>query len=369
MTTRPSPVALDRQALAEAMSAVMSGHRWRGELPFDPGRGRVKTYALEVNSGADQEQALDRAAQWASALGFTSAPTEDRALALAWGNGVGLFIDVLDPRFWLIHTTSAAGEVQRLIRRTVWASRDLDSCWFPSDFLRDLQRQGAPLWFKSDFEGDALLPTAGVPARKLRVKLEGDEADGLFGVLLADDRYRRAAALTSVATRLSDPDLGRIEELAHYRGRFVTLGDSFEMHVGFVSGAIERYRQLVETIERRFRFAWEGSESGGAMFEGEVLTIRLGQPIRDLDRFLDGLFSCRDPFRLWAVPGKVSESFVEAEVVDLHIGERFRMEITPDRLRLLLRSSVCGNTVLRLLANLQHRFDATVATDMPAVPT
>lgn len=366
MTAKPSPIGLDRQALAEAMSAVMSGRAWRGELPFDLShRGRVKTYALEVNGSWDQEAALDRAARWAGSLGFASAPTEDRALGVAWGNGVSLFIDVLDPRFWLIHTTSAASQVQRLIRRTVWASRDLDSCWFPRDFLQGLQTEGAPLWFKSDFQGDALLPTTGVAARTLRVRLEGDEADALFRVLVADERYRHAAALTSVATRLSNDALGRNVELAHYRGRFVTLGDSFEMHVGFVSQAIQRYREIVDGIERRYRFSWKGSESEGATFDGEVLTIRLGQPIRDLDRFLDGLFSCRDPFRLWAVPRSISEYFVEVEAVDLHIGERFRMEIGPDNLRLLLPSSVCGNTVLRLLTNLQHGFDATVESGIP----
>ena len=219
------------------------------------------------------------------------------------------------------------------------------------------------MWFKSDFEGDDLLPTVGVRARRLRVKLEGDEADQAFAELSGIERYRHATALTSVATRISAPKLGRVDELAHYRGRFVTLGDSFELHVGFVSGAILRYREMVQSIESRFRFAWEGSEERGVTFDGEVLSVDLGRPLADLDRFLDGLFSCRDPFRLWAVPRMVSEWFVEAEVVDLHIGERFRMEITPDRLRLLLPSAVCGNTVLRLIANLQHRFDATVGSD------
>ena len=46
-----------------------------------------------------------------------------------------------------------------------------------------------------------------------------------------------------------------------------------------------------------------------------------------MDRFLAGLFSCRDPFRLWSVPRYVTPTFVESEVVDLHVGRQFRLDI------------------------------------------
>lgn len=65
------------------------------------------------------------------------------------------------------------------------------------------------------------------------------------------------------------------------------------------------------------------------------------------------------PFRPWGVPGEVSENYFTAQVVYLHIDERITIDITPDKIFVHLTPYSCGNTALRLLANLQHRYDAT----------
>lgn len=91
--------------------------------------------------------------------------------------------------------------------------------------------------------------------------------------------------------------------------------------------------------------------------------MQLGREIEDMGRFVSGLFAAREPFRLWAVPNFVSESYVEAVVVDLHVGQHFRMDVSPNMLRLYLPASACGNTVLRLVTNLQHRYNATIETE------
>lgn len=52
---------------------------------------------------------------------------------------------------------------------------------------------------------------------------------------------------------------------------------------------------------------------------------------------------------------------VEVEAVDLHIGQRLRFDITPDWLRVYLFEGGCGNTVARLVSNLQHHFDGALS--------
>jgi hypothetical protein len=42
------------------------------------------------------------------------------------------------------------------------------------------------------------------------------------------------------------------------------------------------------------------------------------------------------------------------------MGQRLAVDVSHDWLRLFLPSEGCGNTVVRLVANLQHRFDANV---------
>lgn len=127
-----------------------------------------------------------------------------------------------------------------------------------------------------------------------------------------------------------------------------------------MSQAVSRYADSIRKLEEDYQINWSGTPNEGAIFSGRVLTMGFKRRITDLDHFVAGLFSCKDPFRLWAVPKFVGKDFVEAEAVDLHIGEQIRLDITPDWLRLYLPSRACGNTIARLFANLQHRYDATI---------
>lgn len=78
------------------------------------------------------------------------------------------------------------------------------------------------------------------------------------------------------------------------------------------------------------------------------------------------LFTSKEPFRLWAVPREVVRGQWEANAVDLHVGHVVRLEITSRWMRVLLDDTACGNTLARLIANLQHRFDARTELPSPA---
>lgn len=358
----PKSFDLDRQGLAALLGPSLAGVTVtdKAAKAVIADSGTVKTYTVEVNAASGE--APEVLARQASSLGFQVLATEDPDLFMLRGDRLTFFVDLLDPRFWLFHTASGAGRARRALRRLVWDSRQVDSCWFPQSLLRSIQASGTSRWFKADFKGKGFLPNEGVSDLRLRVQLEGDHPDVLFDILASSDAYRTAAALSAVACRVGDAD-NWVDEIAHLNGSFVARGRSFENHVGFVADAVDRYRKLVERVENRYRLSWRTADHGGLSFDGDVLTISLSRRVTDLDQLLDGLFSCRDPFRLWAVPRKVSDDFATAEVVDLHIGEAFSMDIATDYIRVYLSDRVCGNTVLRLLTNLQHRYDATASAD------
>lgn len=100
--------------------------------------------------------------------------------------------------------------------------------------------------------------------------------------------------------------------------------------------------------------------------EGEVATIEFPHEVGDLDALIANLFTCTEPFRLWAVPRESSPGQWEANAVDLHVGHTLRLKITSRWLRVLLGPDTCGNTLARLVANLQHRFDARTHLPLPA---
>lgn len=351
--------------MAERFSGAMRGDTdAMADLPFPATRGNLATFAVEVNGAEDPETALSALTDLTSAHGLESSPTQDEAILAVWDSTGSFLVDVLTPRYWLFHTSSATSWAGKFMRDAIGSSTDLDRCWFPWELLKHVMKTGdRPKWFKSDFLGNDLLPADNVAARRMRMQFEGDAASEVLELLDSDERLRPAKALSQVATEVSGPGLGKNDELVTNAGRFVARGQSFELHVGFVGQAIRTYAGLVSRTEDRYGFSWHTEEGVGLRFEGEPVLVQLGRRIDDMDRFVSGLFAAREPFRLWAVPSFVTESYVEAEVVDLHVGQHFRMDISPNVLRLYLPASACGNTVLRLVTNLQHRYNASIETE------
>lgn len=100
---------------------------------------------------------------------------------------------------------------------------------------------------------------------------------------------------------------------------------------------------------------------------GGPIEFTFSRPITDIGLFLDGLLSSREPFRLWGVANDVSDDYSEVEAVDLHVGERIRVEVSPEMIRIHLRRGGCGNTVARLVANLQHHVDGGIKAVDPDI--
>jgi len=267
-------------------------------------------------------------------------------------------IDLADPRFWLVHVAGPSTWADELVASNVRRATDLDWCWLPMSHLDAMQALGRTRWFKSDFEGDELLGDHSEGARRLKVQLEGRDADRLRRYIAELPEYRTANSLTGLAVDVEN-SVGTVREAAHYRGSFKVAGDSFDAHQLFLGAVVSRYASSVRRVEAMAGIRWERAGETGRRFVGGVIEIKVNTRILDRMTFAEQLLSAREPFRLWGIPTAVGEDIVEAEAVDLHIGKAFRLDILESSLRLYLDAGVCGNTVFRLLANLQHRYDAT----------
>ena len=65
----------------------------------------------------------------------------------------------------------------------------------------------------------------------------------------------------------------------------------------------------------------------------------------------------------------MEDGVAELEAVDLHVGGLLRVDVGEQWLRVYLPQGGCGNSVVRLVSNLQHRFDASLTfadTDLQA---
>jgi hypothetical protein len=210
-----------------------------------------------------------------------------------------------------------------------------------------------------------LLGVDGAAIEDLRVQFSGRNADAFLDVVSKSGESRSAVAFDSVETHFSDPDFGSLREAVNRKGKFAASGDSLELHLQFVGAVVERYSRFVTMCESK-SIAWTSlasgdEDDGGGSFTGGPIVVLFSRSIPNQQLFLEELFSSRAPFRLWGVPEISSDGVAEVEAVDLHVGQRLRVDVGDRWLRIYLEAGGCGNTVARLVSNLQHRFDGALS--------
>ena len=316
----------------------------------------TKTFVLEVHTDEPEEYLRDLVDS------RYIEPTEDAYLFRVHRPEGVFWVDQLDERFWSVHTDIPMKPAFSFLREQVEARRGLDWMWLPSMHLRHVWPGAVSRRVRTDFKGHGLISSTAA-AQDLKVQLSGRDAEALLDYISQDERYRSAVSFDVVQTLLQDPNLGWVDEGLNRMGRFAVSGDSLEFHLQFVRAVIQRYRQFVTLCEYK-AISWlsldEHGNDGGATVHGGPIVITFSRSIDSLPRFLEELFAARRPFRLWGVP-EIVDGVAEVEAVDLHVGQRLRMDIGDSWMRVYLEAGGCGNTVARLVSNLQHRFDGALS--------
>ncbi len=160
--------------------------------------------------------------------------------------------------------------------------------------------------------------------------------------------------------------MGHAEVAADYQGGFVASGNDFIWSPDSSGGHWTDYETYIKGLESTYQLKTVPTEELGLTIEGDVAFIEFPREVEDLDALVVNLFTSKEPFRLWAVPRQDLPDQWEANAVDLHVGHPVRLELTPRWLRVLLGPHTCGNTLARLVANLQHRFDARLQPPLAA---
>jgi hypothetical protein len=345
---------LDRQdflnSLTKAIGSAPGGELVDGLVA----PGTVKTRLLEAHP---EEMSPDGAAVL---LSKTAERLELRAKKLGdelWAlNGAEhtLFVDTLNPRFWQLHATAPADDINRVVRKAVATDPRLDTGWLPKMLLRQLD--GHQHHLRLAFDADQLLGRDEA-IRRTRVRFEGEAPEGLLKLLGSDETYASTTSITAIGSRVGNASTGMAQVVADYRGAFITAAGDFEVAANAIWRMVDLYEAFVRGLEARYRVVVEPIEGEGLTINGDVAVIEFGREV-DVERLLAGLFLAKEPFRLWAVPRQVDDDEWVADAVDLHVGQPLRLEFSPTDVRILLEPETCGNTLARLLTNLQQHLDA-----------
>jgi len=320
-------------------------------------RSAMRTYIVESNA--------DNLDECLRSLTSDVQPTEDVHLFHVQASSSEFWVDRLDPRFWRFHTKVKAEQSYRALRDWVGSRQDVDWMWLPSQHLSGMWPGARPRRAYSAFIGAGMVGED-AQAQDVRVQATGRDAERLLERIKTLEEYRSAISLDGVEVDIDDPNQGTVREAVRRMGAFSATGDDLALHLRFVSGVVARYRRLVETCELK-AISWETGPTGsGAIVRGGPILIRFSRRIDDLEAFADELTSCTEPFRLWGT-SNTSGEVVEIEAVDLHVGQRLQFDIAHGWMRVYLRNGCCGNTVARLISNLQHRFDADLTVADPEI--
>lgn len=358
------------RVLDEWMARGYSQFVQTGRLPR--GRNPLKSYLVEANVPEVDERPDGIASFFAgNDLPFTVRleRTDDPTLHQIEVGRVRFFLDTLDPRFWLLHSTAAAEATDAAVRSLVNRTPLLDSAWLPSRHLESWSGElGVPRVLTAKFAVPTGLYRDDLPddpflddSLLLRVGATGD-AQVRWETLRGSAPLAPSLALWSARIVRREPDRDNVVvDDVTADGKLTSRGDSFRLHQELLVGLKDRYARLVTGWEERYRLGWVAS-GDGVRPTGRTADLTLPAPLDEhgLESLLGKLFTGGEPYRLYGVPVRQGVLRYVVRGIDLHTGDKIDFEFRPDIIRAYLYPSTCGNVLARLLTNLQHYHDARV---------
>jgi hypothetical protein len=149
----------------------------------------------------------------------------------------------------------------------------------------------------------------------------------------------------------------------HDNGRVTNRSESFRDHRAHVQFVVRIYQQLLEKTETQTWYSIQESVGVPGQFRtivGAPVVIAFEHPldIAVFDRWISSTFDRkRNRFRLWGHPIRLGPGKVHVYGVDRHLWLPIFLELTTKGCTAVIPNGTCGNTVHRLVTNIQRYLD------------
>lgn len=368
---------------SEAAGAEPTAARLRTNL--------VKSYVIETVREGDG--APNAAVTFAQAANLEVTELDGGALfTLGGSDGIVAVVEGADTRFPVIHSTRKTTRIDPLVRTTVLSSPWLDHVWLPGRFFDTLWN-----WTRETVDPGRLAKLKfSYTGRYERLDLasgfdsDGDdlESDGFGsddeGVIreIRHSQFEVADRVGVLAQRLEqmrdlyDP----LQSTVHIRipstvqgghevynfGKITNRSVSFAEQQKIVRLVTDLYRRVTEDAEEKLWYtADEEVEGDGVGFTGRPVFLSFPEPLAlsTLHWWAQRTFGLkRNIFRLggepmWSGPDR---SRLHVYGVDRHLWQPISIEATKDHLLAVLPAGTCGNTINRLVTNVQQYLSPSV---------
>ena len=327
----------------------------------DEGAGRMrslKSYIIESDGAIPREFTTKRMCFEVSNTGLEKIKilkcTDDESKKTS-----EMFLDIHDKRFLILHTNELSETMSKITDEIISYSRHgFDCTWFHSMFLKQLTKKDGNIYkgFRTKYTDEYIDDDNGSirDSRDLELSVSGSWLDELQNLIEGSHTIKNHIAYNRVRImRGNNKSLeSSIQDEIHYDGYFsVKGGRSVQNHLHLIDMAREDYAQIIKEIEDdRFGLVEINDRT---LVEGKPFVFEFPTKIDDLESLLAILFNSRKPFRMWGIKTQIKEDYFRVMAVDLHTGSPMDFEIASDMIRVYLPKDSCGNTILRLLTNLQ----------------
>jgi len=146
-------------------------------------------------------------------------------------------------------------------------------------------------------------------------------------------------------------------------GRVTNRSQSFRDHRNHVMFVVRIYEQLLKSTEEQAWYSIQESVGVPGKFRkivGAPVVIRFKEPLNPsvFDYWIKATFERkRNRFRLWGHPIRLGPTKVHVYGIDRHIWQPLFLELTAKGCTAIIPNGTCGNTVHRLVTNIQRYLD------------
>jgi len=351
----------------------------------------VKTHLLELLNGgcAPTSEELQRV------LGRRNVHLEplERELFLVTDSGGDIgFLERIRPRIVALYSTLDSKYVQRWVERLVMRSPELDHVWLSGltfgVLWRLVVRLSDPRRFSClRFTHESVFEIDRVTSEKEEEdeeeedgSAEADDEDRPQIVERRDTSFRLVDRVGVINEKLEElqklyaplyaisqlrfpSPVGRGGHDFWDSGRVTNKSESFRDHRSHVLFVVRIYEQLLEATEKKAWYSIEESvELPGAFRKivGAPVVVRFHDPLPSevFDYWIRATFHRKlNKFRLWGHPLRLGPTKVHVYGVDRHLWRPLFLELTARGCTAIVPNGTCGNTVHRLVTNIQRYLD------------
>jgi hypothetical protein len=147
-------------------------------------------------------------------------------------------------------------------------------------------------------------------------------------------------------------------------GRVTNRSESFRDHRSHLLFVVRIYEHLLHATEHQAWYSIQDSVGVPGQFRkivGAPITIRFREALSSqvFDHWITATFDerKRNKFRLWGHPLRLGPTKVHVYGVDRHLWQPLFLELTASGCTAIIPNGTCGNTVHRLITNIQRYLD------------